>query len=212
MLKFYLKNGVLHQRTCVETPQQNGVAEIKHRHLLETAGSLYFQSNVPEKFWGECLLSACHLINRIRLSSIAFISPYEKLFGKKPSLEHLRVFGCLCFVSTLRSHRRKFDQRATNCVFLGYPSNQKAYKLLDLQTHKIIISRDVTFHEKNVPFHQSSTPHKPLPIFLPVHTEIQPTLFPSTPDHFILPYENSELDTSSKKCHSNRNHKFRHQS
>ena len=52
MLKFYLKNGVLHQRTCAETPQQNGVAERKHSHLLETARSLYFQSNLPEKFWG----------------------------------------------------------------------------------------------------------------------------------------------------------------
>ena len=144
------------------------------------------------------MLCACHLINRIELSSIAFISPYEKLFGKKPSLEHLGVFGCLCFVFTLRSHRSKFDQRATNCVFLGYPSNQKAYKLLNLQTHKIIISRDVTFHEKHLPFHYSSTPNKPLPIFLHAHTEIEPTLFPSTPDPFVLPYENSELDTSSK--------------
>ncbi|XP_021756062.1 uncharacterized protein LOC110721222 [Chenopodium quinoa] len=61
-----------------DTPQQNAVVERKHRHLLEIARALYFQSNVPEFLWGECLLAATHLINRMPLSSIGFLSPYER--------------------------------------------------------------------------------------------------------------------------------------
>lgn len=70
MLKFYLENGILHKKSYTESPQQNGIVEREHRHLLETGRDLYFQSNVPAYLWGECLLSACHLINRMPLSSL----------------------------------------------------------------------------------------------------------------------------------------------
>lgn len=153
MQEVYTKRGIQHQTSCVETPQQNGIVERKHRHLLETARALFFQSKVPIRFWGECLLSAAHLINRMPLSTLEFRTPYEKLNGVKPSLAHLRVFGCLCFVSTLKSHRNKFDQRASPSVFLGYPTGQKAYKVLNLETNKIHVSRDVIFHEKHLPYH-----------------------------------------------------------
>lgn len=50
MLHLYKRLGIEHQRSCIETPQQNGVVEKKHRHLLEVARPLYFQSTVPVKF------------------------------------------------------------------------------------------------------------------------------------------------------------------
>lgn len=53
MLKFYNEQGILLETICPHTPQQNGVVERKHRHLLETAHALRFETNLPKRFWGE---------------------------------------------------------------------------------------------------------------------------------------------------------------
>ena len=101
MAKIYQKFGIEHQKSYRDTPQQNGVVERKHKHLLETARALSFQSNLPKSFWGYCILSVAYIINRLPLQCLNNVSPYQKLFGKPPSTDHMRSFGCLGFVSTL---------------------------------------------------------------------------------------------------------------
>ena len=59
------KNGIIHISSCIDTPQQNGVAERKNRHLLEVARAIMFTNNVPKHFWGEAILTATYLINRM---------------------------------------------------------------------------------------------------------------------------------------------------
>lgn len=140
---YYQKKGILHQTTCIQTPQQNGVVERKHKHLLEVAKALFFQSALPIKYWGDCLLTACYLIK----------SPYKMLYNSKPHYAHLKSFGCLCNASTPAHNRQKFQPRAMACVFLWYPFGKKAYKLLNLATRKVFYSRDVHFYEEHYPFH-----------------------------------------------------------
>lgn len=92
---FFSKHGIIHQTSCPHTPQQNGVVERKYKTLLETSRALLFQSKVPIRFWGDCLLTTTYIINRFPSRLLNNKSPYELLYGKVPSYSHLRTFGCL---------------------------------------------------------------------------------------------------------------------
>ena len=151
---FFKDNGVLFQHSCVYTPQKNRVVERKHRHILQVAQALKIQAQLPNQFWGECALTAVHIISRLPSPVLSFKTPFERLYSKPPSYSHLRLFGCLAYATNVHvSH--KFDHRAITCIFIGYPVGQKAYKLFNLSTRKIFTSRDVHFHENHSPYASS---------------------------------------------------------
>lgn len=130
-------------------PQQNGLVERKHRHILNIARAIKFQASIPDPYWGDCviLIHAAYLINGIPTPLLNNQTPFEVIFHKSPSFDHIRIFGWLCYASNLKP-TDKFDVRANPCVFLGYPLHQKGYKLLDITTNQFVVSRDVIFHEE----------------------------------------------------------------
>ncbi|XP_021995273.1 uncharacterized protein LOC110892412 [Helianthus annuus] len=151
MNNFCYENGILHQTSCVHTPQQNEVVERKHRHLLNVARSLLFQGGFPLRFWSECVLTATYLINRTPSSVLNGKSPNDLVFGYAPVLNQLRVVGWLCF-STVLNNSDKFNIHAEKCVMIGYSNEKKGYKLWSLDQKMTFYSRDVRFYETVFPF------------------------------------------------------------
>lgn len=141
------KHGIIHQTSCPYTPQQNGVAERKNRHLMEVARSMMFHTNVPMRFWGDAVVTTCYLINRTPTRVLNDISPYEVLTKDKPSIDHIRVFGCTCFVLIPGSQRNKLEAKSIKALFIGYSANQKGYKCYVPDTRRVMVSRDVKFME-----------------------------------------------------------------
>ena len=128
--------GILFQKSCVGTPQQNGRVERKHRHILNIARALRFQGGLPIVFWGECVLAAAHVINRTPSSILNKRTPYEVLFGHPPSFKELRVFG-LCVLLTINGKKGINLQAELGSVFLLDILLVRRGSLFDLDTNKI---------------------------------------------------------------------------
>ena len=157
---FFNELGILHQTSCVDRPEQNGRAERKHRNILEMARALRFESGLPLQYWGDCVMCAVHITNRLPSTVLKGKTPYEVLYKSTPLYNHLKVFGCLVLASNPSRKKDKFHARGVPCVFLGYPQSHKGYKLLNLTNNSIFVSRDVRFYENIFPykiFHSASS-------------------------------------------------------
>lgn len=108
-------------------------------------------TNVPSEFWGEAVLTAVSLINKITFSHTSGLSPFETLFGHPPNHSLLGVFGCTYFVICPKVERSKVSSRFAICVFLGYGKGQKGYRCFDHINQKLYISRHVVF-PVHIPF------------------------------------------------------------
>ena len=117
--------GIISQKSCPYTPQQNGVSERKNRHLLDIVRSLLLKSSVPPKFWLETLSTAVHVITRLPSPRINHETPYFHLFHKHPISSHLHIFGCVCFVLLPLVKQTKLYAQSSKCAFLGYANDQK---------------------------------------------------------------------------------------
>lgn len=102
---------------------------------------------MPNYLWGESVRHSTYLINRISTRALDGQTPYEALKGRKPNINHLRIFGCLCYAKVEKIKLRKLDDISRVLVHLGTEPGSKAYRLLDPTTKSIKVSRDVVFDE-----------------------------------------------------------------
>lgn len=130
-LSYCESNGIIRQLTAPYSPQQNGVVERRNRTLLGMTRSILKHMEVPNYLWGEAVRHATYIINRVTTRVLIDQTPYEAYKGRKPSLGHIRVFGCVCHAKIDRHQLRKLDDRSQMLVHLGTEHGSKAYRLLE---------------------------------------------------------------------------------
>lgn len=151
------KHGIIHQSSCVDIPQQNGIAERKNLHLLEVTRSLMLAAHVPSRFWGDAVLSATYLINRMPSRVLNFNTPHSTHQSFYPSSQILttiqpKIFGCQAFIHNHRHQYSKLDPKSIKCIFLGYSPHQKGCRCYSPSTEKFYHTMDVNFFE-NQPYY-----------------------------------------------------------
>jgi transposase InsO family protein len=142
---FLQQKGILSQRSCPYTPQQNGIVERKNRHLLDVVRTLVLESFVPSRFWVEALSMAVYLTNRLPSPTLHLDFPYSRLFGVPLDYNSLYVFGCVFFVHLPPIERHKLDAQSVQCAFLGYSNSHKGFVCFDADVNKLCISCNVIF-------------------------------------------------------------------
>ena len=102
---------------------------------------------MPKQFWAEAVAWTSYILNQCPTKSVKNKTPHEAWSGKKPTVEHLRVSGCIAYAQVPKARRKKLDDRGEKCIFIGYSTHSKAYKLYNPTTKKVLESRDVIFSE-----------------------------------------------------------------
>ena len=151
-----LSRGIAMQVTAPYAHAQAGKAERYVRTIEDGIQTLLADAKLPPSFWGDAALTTQYLRNRLPTSTLPTnTTPYEIMYGVKPDLSHLRVWGCQCFPSIPPELRTKGGPRRYEAIFVGYEDNRIGWRVRDLGG-KYHFSRDVVFN-KNTPGHLSPT-------------------------------------------------------
>lgn len=161
--------GIVRHHKVHHTPQQNGVAERMNRTIMEKVRCLLSNAGLSKSFWAEAASTACFLIN---------LSPSTAIDKRTP----LEVWSAYAHVDN-----GKLEPRSVKCVFLSYKSGVKGYKLWCPETHKTIISRDVSFYETSMLQGLSITDSGDTSEKKPGMQVEFPIEFETTPEHLSQP-------------------------
>lgn len=108
--------------------------------------AMLISSGMPESMWGEAILSACYVLNRVPHKKLEK-TPFELWKGYSPNLKVLKVWGCLAKVGLPEFKRTSVGPKTFDCVFIGYAQNSAAYRFMSLSDNSICEVRDAEFFE-----------------------------------------------------------------
>jgi hypothetical protein len=105
------------------------------------------EHRTPRRFWAEAVNTACYVSNKIYLRVHKKKTCYELMHDRRPSVSHLHVFGCKCFILKKGKKLDKFEARSVDGIFFGYASYSVAYRVLNVETNQIVETCKVTFND-----------------------------------------------------------------
>ena len=126
-VKFLQENEIVAQYIMLGSPNQNGVAEKRNRTLMDMVKSMRSKTKLPQYLWSEALKMAMYILNRVP-TKVVPKTPFELFKGWKPSLRHLRVWGCPSEVRIYNPQEKKLDPRTISGYFIGYVERSKGYR------------------------------------------------------------------------------------
>jgi transposase InsO family protein len=148
--KFLQEHGIVAQYTMPGSPDQNGVAERRNRTLLDMVRSMLSSSNLPKSLWTEALKTTVYILNRVPTKAVPK-TPFELWKGWKPSLRHMRVWGCPSEVRIYNPQEKKLDPRTISGYFIGYAERSKGYRFYcPSHSTRIVESRNAKFLENDL--------------------------------------------------------------
>jgi IS30 family transposase len=136
-IEFCKSAGIRRELTVPHNPQQNGVAERKNRSIEEMVKSVLNDQGLSMFLWGEAIMMAIYVQNKIPHHILKDMTPEEAFSGKKPKIENLRIFGCPVYSHIPKDKRNKLEPLGKKGVFVGYSDSSKEYRTYIPKQHKI---------------------------------------------------------------------------
>ena len=139
------RRGMIHQKSCTYTPQQNGRVERENRTIVEAARSMLQAKGLEKELWAEAVVAANHVINITGKSSVKNKSPYEIWFNEEPEIKDFQIFGAVAYKFIPDQKRSKWDAKSEKGIFIGYDEESKGYKIFFRDENRVEVSREVVF-------------------------------------------------------------------
>nr|GEV46509.1 hypothetical protein [Tanacetum cinerariifolium] len=140
-----LTEGILHQTSFPRTPEQNGAVERQNRTIVEAARTMLSAAKVPLFFWAEAIATTCFTQNCSLVIPRHEKTPYHIINDRKPSVKFFHNFGSLCYIVKDGENLDKMKEKGDACIFVGYSTQSRTYRVFNKRTRVIVKSIHVNF-------------------------------------------------------------------
>nr|GFD23107.1 retrovirus-related Pol polyprotein from transposon TNT 1-94 [Tanacetum cinerariifolium] len=157
---YFASKGINHQTSIARTPEQNDVVERRNHTLVEAARTMLSAAKVPMFFWAKAIATTCFTQNRSLVIPRHEKTPYHIINDRKPSVKFFHIFGSLCYIVRDGENLDKMKKKSDACIFVGYSTQSRAYRVFNKRTRVLVETIHVTFDElpHMVSDHVSSDP------------------------------------------------------
>ncbi|GJU48734.1 uncharacterized mitochondrial protein-like protein [Tanacetum coccineum] len=145
--EYFAKEGIRHETSTTRTAEQNGVVERRNRTLVEAARTMLSVAKVPLFFWAEAIATTCFTQNRSLVIPRHEKTPYHIINGRKSSVKFFHIFGSLCYIVRDGGNLDKMKEKGDACIFVGYSTQSRAYRVFNKRTRVIVETIHVNFDE-----------------------------------------------------------------
>ncbi|GJZ57564.1 retrovirus-related pol polyprotein from transposon TNT 1-94, partial [Tanacetum coccineum] len=128
---YFKEEGIEHQTSAPRTPEENGIVERRNRTLVEAARTMLSASKLPLFFWAEAITTACYTQNKSIIILTHEKTAYHIINDRKPSIVHLHIFGCTCYLTRDGENLDKMKEKGDPCILVGYSTQSKGYRASD---------------------------------------------------------------------------------